>query len=174
MDLSDVEQATFHALGGADKIVINDVSGTDLIGSGVVVDLEGVAVFVWAMASWRWRRPTARLVSSITATSFNGFIGVVGTLLLRRPSSMPRIFDQLVINGNAGNDVIDASALVAGQISLTLNGGLGADGAKGQSGRRTPSTAVTATTLPLLGAGDVHVRLEPGDDNDTIEGQAGA
>ena len=30
MDLNDVEQIRFQALGGADNIVVNDLSGTDL------------------------------------------------------------------------------------------------------------------------------------------------
>ena len=41
MDLNDVERIDFHALGGADNIVINDVTGTDLPLAGVAVDLEG-------------------------------------------------------------------------------------------------------------------------------------
>ena len=35
--------------------------------------------------------------------------------------------DSLTVNGLAGNDTIDASALNAGQINLTLNGGDGND-----------------------------------------------
>ena len=35
--------------------------------------------------------------------------------------------DTLVINGLGGNDTIDASAITAGQINLTLNGGDGND-----------------------------------------------
>ena len=41
MDLNDVEAILFRALGGADNIVINDASGTDLSLGGVVVDLAG-------------------------------------------------------------------------------------------------------------------------------------
>jgi Ca2+-binding RTX toxin-like protein len=172
MDLSDVEQATFHALGGADKIVINDVSGTDLIGSGVVVDLEGVAGS--GLGDGQVDMVTANGTagdSFITATSFNGFIGVVGTAapvtIVHAEST-----DQLVINGNAGNDVIDASALVAGQISLTLNGGLGADVLIGSQGDDLVNGG-DGNDLALMGAGDDTFVWNPGDDNDTIEGQAG-
>jgi Ca2+-binding RTX toxin-like protein len=41
MDLNDVERIVFRALGGADNVVINDLTGTDLTISGVVVDLAG-------------------------------------------------------------------------------------------------------------------------------------
>ena len=41
MDLNDVEQIDFHALGGADNIMVNDLTGTDLALAGVKIDLEG-------------------------------------------------------------------------------------------------------------------------------------
>ena len=40
---NDVEGIDFHALGGADNIVINDLSGTDATVAGVDVDLAGGA-----------------------------------------------------------------------------------------------------------------------------------
>ena len=45
----------FQALGGADNIVINDVTGTDLSLGGVVVDLEG-AIGSQHRATARWTR----------------------------------------------------------------------------------------------------------------------
>jgi hypothetical protein len=41
MDLNGVERIDVRALGGADNIVINDLSGTDLPPGGVLVDLAG-------------------------------------------------------------------------------------------------------------------------------------
>jgi Ca2+-binding RTX toxin-like protein len=134
MDLHGVEQTTFHALGGTDNIVINDVSETDLAASGVVVDLEG------ALGSGLGDNQVDRVTANgtagdnfITATSFNGFIGVVGTAapvtIIHAEST-----DQLVINGNAGVDFIDASALAAGAISLTIDGGDGLDTLNGSAG----------------------------------------
>ena len=35
MDLNDVEAIDFNALGGADKFVVNDLSGTDVVPFGV-------------------------------------------------------------------------------------------------------------------------------------------
>ena len=109
--------------------------------------------------------------SFITATSFDGFIGVVGTAA---PVTIVHAesIDQLVINGNAGNDVIDASALVAGQISLALNGGLGADVLIGSQGADLVNGG-DGNDLALMGAGDDTFVWNPGDDHDTIEGQAG-
>src|SRR5262249_22325275 len=41
MDLNGVEGIMLNALGGADKIVINDVTGTDLARAGIGIDLAG-------------------------------------------------------------------------------------------------------------------------------------
>ena len=51
MDVNDVERIDVHALGGADTVVINDLTGTDLPLAGVAVDLEG------ALGTGRRRRP---------------------------------------------------------------------------------------------------------------------
>ena len=40
MDLDDTEEIEFEALGGADNVVVNDLSGTDVV--NVITDLEGV------------------------------------------------------------------------------------------------------------------------------------
>ena len=41
MDLNDVERIEFNALGGADNIVVNDLSGTDV--TEVAIDLGGAS-----------------------------------------------------------------------------------------------------------------------------------
>ena len=68
--------------------------------------------------------------------------------------------------------MIDASALVAGQIGLTLNGGFGADVLIGSQGDDLVNGG-DGNDLALMGAGDDTFVWNPGDDNDTIEGQAG-
>jgi Ca2+-binding RTX toxin-like protein len=172
MDLNDVESTIFHALGGSDQIVVGDVSGTDLSSSGVVVDLEGVAGS--GLGDGQVDRLTVFGTAGdnfITATSFNGFIGIVGTgapVTIFHPESS----DQLVINGDAGGDLIDASGLLADQISLTINGGLGADLLVGSQGDDLVNGG-DGDDFAFLGAGDDVFIWNPGDDNDTIEGQAG-
>ena len=112
-----------------------------------------------------------KVVVGLGIFAFAVVVGVVGTAapvtIVHAEST-----DQLVINGNAGNDVIDASALVAGQISLTLNGGLGADVLIGSQGDDLVNGG-DGNDLALMGAGDDTFVWNPGDDNDTIEGQAG-
>ena len=172
MDLDDVEGIRIQALGGADNIVINDVSGTDLPLAGVAVKLEG------AIGSGLGDNAVDTVTvngtagnDTINVTAGNGIITIAGA-----PAPV-KIFqaeanDQLVINGGGGDDTIDASALPAVQIDLTLDGGLGVDVLRGSQGddlvfgRDGNDTAI-------MGAGDDVFVWNPGDDNDTIEGQAG-
>ena len=72
----------------------------------------------------------------ITVFSIAGFIGIIGC------SAPIAIFnaesgDQLVVNGGAGNDTIDASSLPLGTITLTLDGGAGDDMLFGAQGSET-------------------------------------
>jgi Ca2+-binding RTX toxin-like protein len=80
--------------------------------------------------------------------------------------------DQLVINGLGGNDVIDASALKAGQMTLTLQGGLGVDRLIGSAGDDLFNGG-DGDDLAFMGDGDDTFVWNPGDDNDTLEGQGG-
>ena len=54
--------------------------------------------------------------------------------------------DRIVINGLAGDDVIEASGLAAGGIQLTADGGDGNDVLVGGDGDDTLSSAAPATT----------------------------
>jgi Ca2+-binding RTX toxin-like protein len=173
MDLNGIEGIRFEALGGVDNIVIDDVSGTDLVGAGVAVDLEGAA------GSGVGDGVVDTVTISGTAgddaitvnTLSNGAISVAGT------AASARIFhaetsDQLVINGGTGDDVIDASGLPAGHISLTLNGGAGTDRLIGSQDNDFVNGG-TGDDVALLGAGNDVFVWNPGDGNDTVEGQAG-
>jgi hypothetical protein len=114
---------TFQALGGADNIVVNDLSGTDLPVGGVLIDLA--STIGGTSGDGQVDRVTVNGTAgneAISIRTVNGFVGILGS------SAPVAIFhaestDQLVVNGNAGNDTINASDLTAGQISLTLNGG---------------------------------------------------
>src|SRR5207244_4485958 len=94
------------------------------------------------------------------STISNGAISVTGT-----PASV-RVFhseatDQLVLNGGGDNDTIDASALLAGRIALTLNGGAGNDTLTGSAGN------------DFLFGGDGDDRLTGGPGDDQQFGEAG-
>src|SRR5207253_1686786 len=80
--------------------------------------------------------------------------------------------DTLILNGQAGDDVIDASSLDADGIQLTMNGGLGNDVFFGSEGNDRINGG-DGNDVALMGAGDDVFVWNPGDDNDTVEGQAG-
>src|SRR6185436_17970643 len=80
--------------------------------------------------------------------------------------------DRLTLNGQGGNDVINASALEAGAVQLTMNGGLGDDVFIGSEGDDLINGGDGDDTA-LMGAGDDTFVWNPGDDNDTLEGQDG-
>jgi Ca2+-binding RTX toxin-like protein len=137
MDLNDVELIRFEALGGADRVVINDLSGTDLPVVGVHVDLEG------AIGSGVGDGAVDTV--TVNSTAGNDAIGVfsnAGIVGVNGGSAPVAIFhaesgDQLVVNGGAGNDTIDASSLPLGAITLTLDGGNGDDFLFGGLGSET-------------------------------------
>ena len=175
MDLNDVEGVMFNALGGADNIVIGDVSGTDLALSGIGIDLAGATgvgdgQVDTVTVGGRNGNETINIDSANDGV--NDLVSVTGS-----PATVNiyhvEATDRLAVNSLGSDDVIDASGLVAGQISLTVNAGQGEDVVIGSQGDDLVNGGDGNDTA-LLGAGDDVFVWNPGDDNDTVEGQAGA
>ena len=122
MDLNDVERIAFKALGGADTITVGDLSGTDL--QRVSIDLSATAGGGDAQAD----------TVIINATDGDDVIIVTnagGVVTISGLATEVQIFgfdagDSLVINGLAGDDVVEASGLGVG-LRLLANGGDGDD-----------------------------------------------
>ncbi len=171
MDLNDVEGIDFNALGGADTVTVNDLTGTGV--SQVNLDLatppgsgtgDGQADSVIVNGTnGADQISVAGSVSGITVSGLAALVHVSGT----DPSS-----DQLTVNALAGDDTIDASHLAANAIVLALNGGAGSDLLIGSPGNDTISGG-TGNDVALMGAGDDTFVWNPGDGSDTVEGQAG-
>jgi Ca2+-binding RTX toxin-like protein len=169
MDLNDVETVDFRALGGADNIVIADMSGTDVTTTNI--DLRGP----------NGGGDGAADTITVNATQGADVFGVTGDAggitVFGLPNRVNVFFqeqanDRLVLNGQGGDDVIDASSLEADGIQLTMNGGLGADLFLGSEGNDLINGGDGNDTA-LMGAGDDTFVWNPGDDNDTLEGQSG-
>ncbi|WP_217283812.1 beta strand repeat-containing protein [Pseudaquabacterium terrae] len=169
MDTDDVESIDFRALGGADNIVVGDLSGTDatLIG----IDLrgpngggDGAADTVTVNGS--------QADNTITVAGNAGGVSVSGLQAQVNMLSPEAANDRLVVNGLGGDDVINASSLAADGMQLTLNGGLGDDLLIGSQGGDLFNGG-DGNDVALMGAGDDLFVWNPGDDNDTLEGQAG-
>ena len=170
MDLDDVEQITFNALGGADNIIVGDLSGTDV--QSVAIDLTGP----------NGSSTPEGQIDSVTANGTNGndsidvqslsesvaITGLSADIAIERVESQ----DRLTINGLGGDDTIDASGLGADSMQLTINGGLGGDVMIGSAGDDLFNGG-DGNDVAFMGAGDDTFVWNPGDDNDTLEGQDG-
>ncbi len=171
MDLDSVEHIQVAALGGSDAITVNDLSGTGV--TQVALDLsatpgsgqgDGVADTVTDNATAG--DDNISVVGSGSAIQVNGLQAQLS--LMGADGGL----DSLVINGLAGNDVIDASKLKAGSVNLTLNGGAGNDRIIGGAGNDLVIGGQGSDTA-FMGAGDDTFVWNPGDGSDIVEGQAG-
>ena len=171
MDVNDVEHIALNALGGADTVIVDDLTGTDV--TQVAIDLaatpgsgqgDGLADTVIVNATSG--DDSIKVVSSGSSIVVNGLAAQV-TIAGAESGK-----DALTINGLAGNDTIDASKLHANQVNLTLNGGDGDDTVIGSAGNDLVNGGRGNDTA-LLGAGDDSFVWNPGDGSDTVEGQAG-
>ena len=168
MDLNDVERIDFRALGGADNIVIGDLSGTDV--TNIDLDLRGPN----GGGDGAVDSVTVNATQGADVFGVTGDIGGVQVFGLQATTNM--FFtdpdDRLTLNGLGGDDVINASSLEAGAVQLTMNGGLGNDLFVGSEGNDLVNGG-DGDDVALMGAGDDTFVWNPGDDNDTLEGQAG-
>lgn len=169
MDLDDVERIQFHALGGADNVVVGDLSGTDA--THVDVHLQG-SLGGGDGAVDTVTANSTNGADTISVTSAGGIVSASGLPVTVRLFDAEAANDRLVLNGQGGDDVINASGLAAGFVALTVNGGLGNDVFVGSAGADL-FTGGDGNDTSLLGAGDDIAAWNPGDDNDIVEGQAG-
>jgi Ca2+-binding RTX toxin-like protein len=135
MDLNDVERIDFHALGGADDIVISDLSGTDV--ALVAIDLE--SAFGSGVGDGQVDHVTVAGTGGADAfviAGAGGNVNVVGGSSSVAILHTEAATDQIVINGLAGNDVIEATGLGTA-MGFTANGGDGNDVLIGSAGADT-------------------------------------
>ena len=158
MDLNDVESIDFHALGGSDTIVVNDLSGTDV--TEVNVDLK-------AAGGSGDGQPDNVIVNGTSGSDVISVAGDAnGASVLGRAARINVVGaepanDRLTINALAGDDVVVASGLAASAIQLTADGGDGDDVLIGGNGNDTL----------LGGAGDDVLLGGPG--TDVLDGGPG-
>ncbi len=169
MDLDDVESIDFRALGGADNIVQGDMSGTDL--SRVDLDLRGPNGGGDGAADTVTVNGTQGS-DAFAAAGDAGGVNVSGLQAGVNILAPEQALDRLTLNGQAGDDTMNASSLQADGVQLTMNGGLGADAFFGSQGNDLMNGGDGDDTA-LMAAGDDTFVWNPGDDNDTLEGQDG-
>jgi Ca2+-binding RTX toxin-like protein len=169
MDLNDVEHIEFQALGGADNIVVGDLSGTDV--TRIDIDLRGPNGGGDGAADTVTVNGTQGADVFAVAGDAGG-IDVSGLQAGVHIFSQEQANDRLTLNGLGGDDVIDARSLQADGIQLTMNGGLGADVLFGSQGDDLFNGG-DGNDVAAMGAGDDVFVWNPGDDNDVVEGQDG-
>ena len=139
MDVNDVEEVSFDALGGADTITINDMSGTDVtrvaINLGVSGAGDGQADTIIINAT--------NGDDVVLVTGENGTISVLGLATQIDIFNFEASNDRIIINTLGGDDVIEGSGLGAG-MALIANGGDGNDILIGGEAT-TRSSAATGT-----------------------------
>jgi Ca2+-binding RTX toxin-like protein len=169
MDMAGMERIEYRALAGADNIVVGDLTGTGV--TNVELDLRG------PNGGGDGAADTVTVNGTQGADVF-GITGDAGGVRVFGLSAQVDIFqqeqadDRVVLNGQGGDDVIDASSLEADGIQLSINGGLGNDVLIGSEGDDL-ITGGDGNDFVLMGAGDDRFTWNPGDDNDTLEGQDG-
>ena len=171
MDTNGVEQVNLNALGGADRIAVNDLTGTGV--TTVNLDLAGTP------GSGIGDGQDDNVIVNGTNNADHILIaGDHGSVRIGGLAARVNIFgsdpinDTLTVNGLAGADTIDASALQAGIINLTLNGGADADQLIGSHGNDL-IVGGTGNDVAFMGDGNDTFVWNPGDASDIVEGQAG-
>jgi Ca2+-binding RTX toxin-like protein len=136
MDTTGVEQVDFNALGGADAVTVNDLTGTDVtdvnVNLGATPDGPGDG------------QPDSVIVNATNGNDAITVTGAAGTANVTdvfaaavNITNAEPANDTLTINALAGADVIEASGLAADSIALTLDGGPGDDVLIGSAGNDT-------------------------------------
>jgi hypothetical protein len=125
MDLNGLEQINFNALGGADAITVNDLTGTGL--TTLHLALAAADGGADGQADSVVVNGTNGDDSIVVTDSVSGGVKIGGLAAVIRITGPDAGLDQLTINALGGNDVVDASGLVAGLHGLTVNGGGGDD-----------------------------------------------
>jgi Ca2+-binding RTX toxin-like protein len=136
MDLVGVEGINLNALGGADTITVNDLTGTDL--TQLNIDLgsppqsgQGDGQADSVIVNGTTGDDAIVVAGNASGTSVLGLaaqVNITGAEVAN---------DRLTVNALGGDDVVDASGLSADAILLTENGGDGDDVLIGGDGNDT-------------------------------------
>src|SRR5215208_2424927 len=136
MDTAGIEIVDFNALGGADAMTVNDLTGTDV----KIVNTDLAATLGGNVGD--------RQIDTVVVNATNGndaveaadrgtAIAVTGVAAAVNIENSDAESDALTINGRDGDDVLDAAQLAADSMVLTLDGGAGDDLVVGGDGNDT-------------------------------------
>jgi Ca2+-binding RTX toxin-like protein len=169
LDMNDVERIDLDARGGADAIVVGDLSGTDV--TTLNLDLAAASGAGDGAADAVTVNGTSA-ANTITVSGNGGNASVTGLRARVNITRAEGANDTLTVNALEGNDTVRASSLAANVVALRINGGLGNDTITGSAGHDVVNGG-DGNDRAFLGGGNDAFVWNPGDDNDVIEGQAG-
>jgi Ca2+-binding RTX toxin-like protein len=180
MDLGTMERIQIAALGGADNVVVNDLSTTGV--QRVAIDLSatpGSGVGDGAADSVTVNGTSAG--DQIQVAGSGGSVSVTGLSAQVTLAGTEGANDSLHISALGGNDTINAAGLAAAQLTLTIDGGSGNDTILGSAGNdfliggdgNDFIDGNQGSDVAFLGAGNDTFQWDPGDGSDVVEGQDG-
>jgi Ca2+-binding RTX toxin-like protein len=157
MDLNDTERIDFRALGGADSVLVNDLSGTDVTDTNVDLGVNGAGD---AAADNVIVNGTNGNDVGVIAGEAGGasVLGLATRINITRAEAAN---DRLTVDMLGGSDLLDATGLAADSIKLTGNGRDGDDTLVGGAGDDT------------LNGGNGDDFLIGGPGNDVLDGGPG-
>ncbi|GMU83392.1 MAG: hypothetical protein AMXMBFR47_32620 [Planctomycetota bacterium] len=160
MDAAGVEQFDLQALGGADIVTVNDLTGTGVVQAsislaGTLGGSTGDTLADSVIVNGTSAPDSIGVAGGITGTVVTGLSTFVSI------STAEATLDRLTVNGLGGGDTIHATGLPGGVIGLTLSGGAGDDELVGSGGG------------DLLSGDDDDDMLIGGDGDDTLQGGLG-
>lgn len=180
MDLKGIERVDLETLGGADTVVMNDLSKTEVVElnvnlAGTLGGSNGDSQIDQVIVTGTHGADVVNVIGS------GGTVSVVGLPTLVKIHNAEGANDQLTINASSGHDLVSAATLNAGLIGLFIDGGIGNDTLTGSQGADTILGGDGAdlveggqgNDLVLLGAGNDRFVWNPGDGSDIVEGQGG-
>ncbi len=180
MDLDDVEILDVNALGGADTIIVEDLTGTDLATvnvslAGVLGGTAGDAAADVVVAEATGNADVVELFGAGTSLALLGLAAQLNV------TGSEGANDSLVVNLLGGDDSFTATTLAAGITRLTIDAGAGNDTVLGSQGADVVLGGDgedfvfgdNGDDIALLGAGDDVFQWDPGDGSDVVEGQDG-
>ena len=181
MDLDDVEAIDVNALANTDTAIVNDLSGTDVVRIDVdqAGTLGGTAGDGQADTVVVNGTNGADIIDLLGAGTSASVLGLTVQVSIANAEGAN---DALAVNALGGNDGVTATTLPAGVIKLTIDGGAGDDQLLGSQGADTILGGGegdfvfgdNGDDLALMGAGGDTFQWNPGDGNDTLEGQDGS
>jgi Ca2+-binding RTX toxin-like protein len=181
MDVNDLEVIDLNALGNTDTLTVNDLSGTDLteINSDLAGTIGGTAGDGQADTVVVNGTNGADVIDVVGAGTSASVLGLSARVNIANSEGAN---DSLVVNALGGDDDVTATTLPAGVIKLTIDGGAGEDSLLGSQGNDvflggSEDDFVfgnNGNDVAFMGANDDVFQWNPGDGNDTLEGQDGA